>query len=194
MTDRPGQPGKHIRPLHPPFTHFPIAAYVLAAGFDLVSAVGGGRHQWAGQLWHAGTFVLIGGLAICLITMVTGFADIVRFGEHSPAALRTMAAHVCIMAGVFMIGVVDIALRLTESHRSSTPLTILVLTMVAAVAACTGGLFGGELVYRHGTGVAVGTAAGAGATAGAIAADQRPEADGHSRTVSPDGIRQPGLD
>jgi uncharacterized membrane protein len=189
MTHRPGQSGQRVRPLHPPFTHFPIAAYVLAAGFDIISAAGGGRHPWAAQLWHAGIFVLIAGLAICLITMVTGFADVVRLGEHSPAVIRTMTLHICTMAGVFMIGVADMTLRLSDTHRSSTPLPILLLTIFAAVAACTGGAFGGELVYRHGTGVAARPAASA-----IVAARQLAEAEGNVTSISADGIRQPGRD
>jgi uncharacterized membrane protein len=154
MTETAGQQVKHTRPLHPPFTHFPIAAYVMAAAFDVISVVGGSRHQWAGELWHAGTFVLIAGLAICLLTMVTGFVDLVRTGEQRPEVIRTMAVHVCVMAAVFMVGVADIALRLGATHQDSTPPVILILTVTAAAGACTGGFFGGTLVYRHGTGVA----------------------------------------
>jgi uncharacterized membrane protein len=155
MTEVTVQDAKHIRPLHPPFTHFPIAAYVLAAGFDAISVIGGSRHQWAAQLWHAATFVLIAGLALCLLTMLTGFADLVRFGEQRPEAVRTMAVHVCIQATVFMIGVADVALRVSDSNRLSTPPIAAILTVVAAVGVCTGGFFGGTLVYRHGAGVAV---------------------------------------
>jgi uncharacterized membrane protein len=141
------------RPLHPPFTHFPVAAYVLAAAFDLISVLGGRRHQLAGQLWHAGTFVLIAGLVLCLVTMLTGFADLVRFVEHRPATLRIVAKHVCVMAAVFMIGVGDLALRLSDYHQPTTPPAVLILTITAAVGVCTGAFFGGTLVYRHGTGV-----------------------------------------
>ena len=34
------------KPLHPPLTDFPIAAYVLAAVFDVVSLAGGTHHAW----------------------------------------------------------------------------------------------------------------------------------------------------
>src|SRR5262249_13563005 len=49
------------KPLHPPLTDFPIVAYVLAAAFDVISAIGGSSHGWAREFWHAGTFVFIGG-------------------------------------------------------------------------------------------------------------------------------------
>jgi uncharacterized membrane protein len=153
MTDIPGQRRGWVRPLHPMFTHFPIAAYVLAAGFDAISVFGGPRRSWSGQLWHAGTYVLIGGLAICLVTMMTGFADLIRFGERRAPVVRLIAVHVCIMAGVFMIGVGDLALRLADLHRASTPPVILVLTIAAAIGVCTGASFGGTLVYKHGAGV-----------------------------------------
>jgi uncharacterized membrane protein len=155
MTDTPGQPAAWVRPLHPMFTHFPIAAYVLAAGFDIISVVGGPHRSWAGQLWHAGTYVLIGGLAICLVTMMTGFADLIRFGERRSPVVRIIAVHVCIMAAVFMIGVGDLALRLSDLHRASTPPAVLILTIAAAVGVCTGAFFGGTLVYKHGAGVMV---------------------------------------
>jgi uncharacterized membrane protein len=164
MRHSSGRPARHVRPLHPPLTHFPIAAYVMAAGFDVISVVGGHRHVWAGQLWHAGTFVLVAGLAICLLTMVTGFADLVRFGEQRPEVVRGIAAHVCVMAAVFMVGVGDVAWRLTDLHRTSTPPGVLILTVTAAVGVCIGGYLGGTLVYRHGTGVSV-PAAGAQANA-----------------------------
>jgi len=155
MTDTAEQPGRYVRPLHPPFTHFPISAYVLAAAFDVISVIGGRRHPWAGQLWHAGTFVLIAGLILCLGTMLTGFADFVRFGERRQAAVRIVAIHVCVMAAVFMLGVGDLALRLSGYDEPSTPPPVLIVTILAAIGVCTGGFFGGTLVYQHGTGVAV---------------------------------------
>jgi uncharacterized membrane protein len=149
-----GQPGRYLRPLHPPFTHVPIAAYILAAGFDVISVAGGASRPWAGQLWHAGTFVLVGGLVSCLLTMISGFADLVRFGQHRPGAVRTLGAHVCVMAAVFMVGVLDVALRLAAYHKASTPPGILALTLTAAAGVGIGGYLGGTLVYRYGTGVA----------------------------------------
>jgi uncharacterized membrane protein len=152
----------HIRPVHPPFTHFPIAAYVFAAGFDITSAAAGARYGWAGQLWHAGTFVLIGGLIICLITMATGFWDLIRqwpgnsgaLADDAPDQLRTVAAHISVMAAAFMIGAGDVAWRLSDyGSRASTPLGVVALSLTAAIVACAGGYFGGKLVFDHAIGV-----------------------------------------
>lgn len=175
-----------IKPVHPPFTHFPLAAYVFAAGFDITSAAGA-RHSWAGQLWHAGTFVLIAGLVICLITMGTGFWDLIRFwpgdapdpagpagqaglAGGGPDPLATVAAHVSVMAAAFMIGAGDVAWRLSDyDSRASTPPGVVALSLAAAIVACTGGYFGGKLVFRHAIGVAPASAASAGVAPAGVA-------------------------
>jgi len=147
----------HPRPgraLNPPLTAFPVAAYVFAAAFDLISVVGGPHRAWAPQFWHAGTFVLVAGLCLCLLTMVTGFADLLRFAGDRPGATRTIVAHVSAMAGVFMIGSGDIAWRLSEYHsQASTPPGILLVSLAAAIGVGLGAARGGTLVFRHGFGV-----------------------------------------
>ena len=50
------------KPLHPPLTDIPIGAYVIVAGLDLLSVIGGDDHAWAKELWHAATFVMVAGL------------------------------------------------------------------------------------------------------------------------------------
>ena len=141
--------------LHPPLTDFPIAAYVFAAAFDVISAIGGPHRGWATQFWYAGTFVLVAGLAICLLTMMSGFFDLVRFPDPRSAVTRTIVTHVAVMAGVFMIGSGDVAWRLSEyGSESSTPVGVLVLTVVVASAVCVGAAFGGALVFGYGVGSA----------------------------------------
>ena len=48
------------KPFHPPLTDFPVAAYILGAVFDIISAAGR-HHAWAREFWHAGTYVFIAG-------------------------------------------------------------------------------------------------------------------------------------
>jgi uncharacterized membrane protein len=145
------------RALHPPLTDFPIAAYVFAAAFDVISAIGGPHRGWATQSWHAGTFVLVGGLGLCLLTMLSGFADLVRFPDNRPRVTRTIATHVAMMAAVFMIGAGDIAWRLAEYRsQASTPAGILALSLAAATGVCVGAAYGGTLAFRYGVGVAIG--------------------------------------
>ena len=60
--------GRKIDPRPPPslrpFRYFPITAYFLAAIFDVISAIGGTDHAWAGEFWHAGTFCFVAGVAL----------------------------------------------------------------------------------------------------------------------------------
>lgn len=164
MNGSSGHAPRPHRPVHPPFTAFPIAAYVFAAAFDTASVIGGPRHAWAAQLWHAGTFVLIAGLVTCLMAMGTGFRDLIRFAARWPGDARpgttaadstaTVAAHVAVVAATFMIGSGDLAWRLTDQGtRATAPIGAAALSLAAAAAACTGGFLGGKLVFSHGIGV-----------------------------------------
>jgi uncharacterized membrane protein len=153
VSDNPGH-SRRGRPLHPPFTDFPIAAYVFAAAFDIASAAGGPHRSWATEFWHAGTFVLVGGLGVCLLTMLTGFIDLLSVPGRYPGATRTVLVHIAVMSAVFMIGSADTAWRITEYHRqASTPVAILVFSIAAAAGVCIGAAYGGTLVYRFGVGV-----------------------------------------
>src|SRR5258706_7976777 len=69
------------KPLHPPLTDFPIAAYVLAAAFDVISVIGGEDHDWARELWHAGTYAFIGGAAGSVFAALTGLWDAWKASE-----------------------------------------------------------------------------------------------------------------
>jgi uncharacterized membrane protein len=159
VRDNPGL-SRRGRAWHRPFTDFPIAAYVFAAAFDIASAAGGPRRGWATELWHAGTFVLAAGLGLGLLTMLTGFVDLMSVPGRYPGVTRTLLGHIGVMSAVFMIGSADTAWRMAEYHRqASTPVGILVFSVAAAVGSCVGGAYGGTLVFRHGVGIRV-TAAG----------------------------------
>jgi uncharacterized membrane protein len=163
------------RPAHPPFTDFPLAAYVFAAGFDLISAIGGSQRGWAADLWRSGTFILIGGLCICLITMGTGFWDLTRYPPPVPGTVRIVAAHVCAMAAAFMLGAADVACRVSNYHAAAAPPAVVALSLAAAIVACTGGFLGGSLVFRYGIGVAAGRGAGTKPAADAPEPEPEPE-------------------
>lgn len=139
------------KPLHPPLTDFPIAAYVLAAVFDVISAIGGSDHGWAGEFWHAGTYVFIGGAVVSVLAAVTGFWDRAKSSEAGTQARRTINTHALIMVTVTVLALVDIAWRLNSYHTEvSTPIGIVVLSVVIALLVSVGATFGGSLVYDYG--------------------------------------------
>jgi uncharacterized membrane protein len=139
------------KPLHPPLTDFPLAAYIFAAAFDLLSAIGGKHHAWARELWHAGTFLFVGGAAFSVLAALTGLWDAWKSSEAGTQARRTINTHATIMLTVTVLAVADIAWRLNDYHTELvTPVGILVLSLVIALLVSVGATFGGSMVYEYG--------------------------------------------
>jgi uncharacterized membrane protein len=139
------------KPLHPPLTDVPIAAYFLAAVFDVVSAVAGEDHDWARDLWHAGTFAFVGGVTVSVFAALTGLWDAWKTSEAGTQARRTINTHATIMLSVTALALVDMVWRLNSYHTESvTPIGIVVLSVVIAVLVSVGATFGGTLVYDYG--------------------------------------------
>jgi uncharacterized membrane protein len=139
------------KPLHPPLTDLPIAAYVLVAGFDVVSAVAGSEHSWAGELWHVGTYTLIGGAAISVLAALTGLWDAWKSSESGTQARRTINTHATIMLTVTALVLVAIVWRLNDYNTQAvSPLGITVLSVIIAVLVSIGATFGGSLVFEYG--------------------------------------------
>jgi len=137
--------------LHPPLTDIPVAAYILAAAFDVVSIVGGDSHAWAREFWHAGTYVFVGGIAVSVLAALTGFWDWWKSSEPGNQARRTINTHAWIMITVTVLALADLAWRLNDYHtRSSTPAGILVLSLVVAAFVSLGATYGGTLVFDYG--------------------------------------------
>jgi uncharacterized membrane protein len=139
------------KPLHPPLTDIPIAAYVLAAGFDVLSAVGGEDHAWARELWHAATFAFAAGLAVSVLAALTGLWDAMKTSEAGTQARRTINTHATIMITVTVLALVDLIWRLNSYHTELVaPIGIAVLSVVIAVLVALGATFGGTLVFDYG--------------------------------------------
>jgi len=139
------------KPLHPPLTDFPIAAYVLGAAFDVVSVVGGDDRSWGRDFWHAGTYVFIGGAAVSVLAALTGLFDWLRSSEPGTQARRTANTHATIMVSVTLLALANIALRLNGYNtEASTPVAIMVLSLVTAGLVSWGATYGGTLVFDYG--------------------------------------------
>jgi uncharacterized membrane protein len=139
------------KPLHPPLTDLPIAAYVLAAVFDVISAVAGKDHAWARELWHAGTYAFIAGAVVSVFAALTGLWDAWRSSEAGTQARRTINTHATIMITVTVVVLADIAWRLNDYHTQAvTPVGIAALSVVIALLVSVGAAFGGSLVYDYG--------------------------------------------
>ncbi len=138
------------KPLHPPLTDFPIAAYVFAAVLDVI-AFAGQDESWSRDFFRAGTYVFIGGVAISVLAALTGFWDWLKSTERGTQARRTANAHASAMIVVTVLAIVNVVLRLSEYDSRTYPtVVILVLSIVVALLVSLGAAFGGTLVYDYG--------------------------------------------
>ena len=130
------------KPLHPPLTDFPIVAYVLAAIFDVVSAIAGEDQAWARELWHAGTWLFVGGAAVSVLAALTGLWDWWKSSEAGTQARRTINTHATIMVTVTVLALVNIAWRLgAHDTAAATPAGIAILSVIIALLVSVGDLW-----------------------------------------------------
>jgi uncharacterized membrane protein len=153
-------------PLHPAIVHFPIALLLVGAAVA-VAAVFVRR-------WHLPLFAAIllslGALGAVAAT-VTGEKEEKKVEHALPSAEPVLEKHAewgesarnaGILAAVFAIGAAALVSR-PVIGRSLSVLTAFV-AIGAGYAVAQAGHFGGELVYRHGAGVTLGSG-GTGAAA-----------------------------
>jgi uncharacterized membrane protein len=146
------------KPSHPPLTDFPIAGYIFAAAFDVLSLILANRSVGAAHDLHiAATYAMAAGALVSIGTIVTGFWDwwkgIDR--DHSTGPLgkakhtqvwRTINWHATLMATASAFAFADLALRLGNNARYSD-LTTTVLSVAAAGLISLGAFYGGELIF-----------------------------------------------
>jgi uncharacterized membrane protein len=138
------------KPLHPPLTDIPVGAYMLAAGFDLISAVGH-NEAWARDFYRAASFTLIGGAAVSVLAALTGFWDWLRSTEAGTQARRTVNAHAITMVTVTVLVLTGIAVRvLALWDEPATTGLALAITLAAAGLTVIGGSIGGSIAYDYG--------------------------------------------
>lgn len=139
------------KPSHPPLTDVPVGAYLLAAAFDVISTAGGDDELWAGDVYRAGSFVLVGGAVVSVFAALTGFVDWLQSTEKGTQARRTANAHGLTMVVVTVLVLAGIAVRVLGSwDEPSTPPAALALSVAAAVLTFVGGTLGGSLVFDYG--------------------------------------------
>src|SRR5947209_5711769 len=139
------------KPFHPPLTDIPVAAYVLAAVFDVISRVAGDGSGNGRQFFVSATHVMIAGAVVSLGAALTGFWDWWRSTEPGNQVRRTANWHMAVMLTVTGIVITDIVIRLLQwsSHVATTPL-VMVLSIVAAALTVFGATYGGSLVFDYG--------------------------------------------
>jgi uncharacterized membrane protein len=138
------------KPLHPPLTDIPVAAYLLAAVFDVVSYVAGPGTSAGHDFFRAGTYVIIAGAIVAVPTALTGFWDWLRSTQPGTQARRTANWHMAVMLTVTAIVVADIVIRLIQWDHSSVSGVVLALSLLAGSLVAFGAAYGGTLVFDYG--------------------------------------------
>ena len=140
--------------LHPPLTDIPIGAIVIAATLDLISSIRGGTGSLSHDLYRAGTFSLMVGTAVMVLTITAGFVDRARFTERGRRERTVANLHATVMCVLAALCVADIVVRRhTYPHAHHTPGGVLTMTLACAIVLIVGGTLGGKLVYAFGVGV-----------------------------------------
>jgi uncharacterized membrane protein len=138
------------KPFHPPLTDFPVAAYVFAMVFDVISAVAGRGSSVADDFFVSATHVLVAGAVISLPTALTGFWDWWKSTEPRTQAWRTANWHMAVMVTVTLLVIADIVVRLARWDDGYTGPVPLVLSLLVGSLVAYGSIYGGALVYEYG--------------------------------------------
>ncbi|MGH2776822.1 MAG: DUF2231 domain-containing protein [Actinomycetota bacterium] len=134
------------KPLHPPLTDIPVAAYLLALVFDLISFFSTG--ELAENMYNAATFVLIGGLIVSIPTSLTGFWDWLKSTQKHTQAWRTANWHMAVMLTVSALVVVNLLTR--DLNDGSVNAVGMILSVVVGGLVAYGATYGGSLVFDYG--------------------------------------------
>ncbi len=138
------------KPLHPPLTDLPVAAYMLAAVFDLVSFIAGADAAFSRDAYVAATWTVIGGGIVSIGAAITGFWDWLKSTPKYTQAWRTANWHMAVMVTVTLVVIADIVLRLGDYNALRAPGAVTSLSVLAGALVAYGATYGGALVYDYG--------------------------------------------
>lgn len=138
-----GKPLGH--PSHPMFVHFPVAFYVAALAFDVMSRVG----RFGDSAPLSATWLIIGAFAATVILLITGLVD--YFGMVPGSTKRRWATqHMLFQLAAFAFFVVNLAIRWPDRFLRDAKISWIVLDALGVAFMMVGQYLGGILVYRFG--------------------------------------------
>ena len=135
------------KPTHPPLTDIPVAAYIMAAAFDLIAMFATDGSETAHNFFIAGTYVLVFGAAVSVPTALTGFWDWLKSTQKHTQAWRTANVHMAAMLTVTALVAIDLVIRWGEDLPSTGAVA---LSVIAGALVSIGATYGGSLVYDYG--------------------------------------------
>lgn len=151
------------KPTHPPLTDFPVAAYVFAAAFDVLSYLVGRADEsspFAHNAFVTATYVMVAGALVSLPTAITGFWDwwkglerdrstgVLGRAKHTQV-WRTANWHMAVMLTVTALVAVTILVRRSQWDDGLTSGIVVTLSVFIGLLVAFGALYGGSLVYDY---------------------------------------------
>lgn len=135
-----GKPLGH--PSHPMFVHFPVAFYVGALGFDILSRVGSFESAPLAATW------LIAGSALFLpVIALTGLID--WAGMKPGGRARKMAnKHMVLQLSAAALFILTLIIRWPDREIAEAKTLWIGIEAIGVMAMGIGNYFGGLLVYR----------------------------------------------
>lgn len=143
---RPMHSARKTQPVHPPFTHFPIALWTLAFFFDIFSI-------WAGNsMVRAAFYNMAAGTALAVLTAVSGMMDYNKIPVGDPVR-RTAVLHAMLNAGAVVIFAISTWLHVAARAAHTAPLINVVLTAIGLGGVIVSGYLGHKMVFDYGANV-----------------------------------------
>lgn len=130
-------------PLHPAFSHFPIALLTVVPAWDALAL-------WVDPRWWVASWAcLCAGLVGALPAVATGLAELVRIREDAPA-VRTAVVHLVLVVLAVSAGLGSLVARGGVEPLPGMGRTVgVALSLAAVLPLLTGGWYGAKLVYEH---------------------------------------------
>ncbi|MDE2381546.1 MAG: DUF2231 domain-containing protein [Xanthomonadaceae bacterium] len=135
-------------PAHPALVHFPIACWSLASCADGVALL-----AWPAQLHLLAAVLIAIGCGSGLLAAVAGFVELLKLPAGHPAE-RAANFHMsfALASGCLYAG--SLFLRIEHQQFIAPDVLALLLSGAGLLVLLVTGWLGGQLVYRHGVGVA----------------------------------------
>jgi uncharacterized membrane protein len=131
-------------PTHPMFVHFPIAFYIGALGFDVLSRTG--HFPWAPA---TATYLIVAALAGFAVAAVTGIAE--RASMPLKLRVRRLATrHMLLQFVAAAVFAVNLGVRWSSRHDVHSSVWWIVLDVIGVAVTSAAADIGGQMVFKVG--------------------------------------------
>jgi uncharacterized membrane protein len=132
-------------PSHSMVIHFPVAFYIAALAFDIMSRIG----EFGDSAPLAATWLIIGAFAFTILAVITGLVDYLGMAPGSTKR-RWATRHLLFQLTAFAFFVVNLAVRYSDRYLTDAKPLWIALDAIGVAFMLVGQWLGGVLVYELG--------------------------------------------